>query len=96
MKRSELMRYAIELNIHKLLCPTRYWNANGFAGAIVAVLTLGSCSDDLIDWSAYIGGCDLTSRAEEAERWVAKHGNKVSREDAEYYFPDLPIELYRG
>lgn len=92
MKRSELNRYTIELDSCKLLCPTRYWNTCGFAGAVVAVLTFGS--DDLIDWSAYIGGCNL-QREEDAERWVAAHGAKILRADAEYYFPDLSIELYR-
>jgi len=95
MKRSELARYTIELSSYRSLCPTRYWNTNGFAGAVVATLTFRR-NDNLLDWAAYIGGCDLTQYEEDAERWVAEHGAKISRGDAEYYFPDLPISLYRG
>ena len=63
----------------------RYYNVNRYACAIVAVITSG------IDWAAYIGGCDSTLREEEAVKWVAKRGAKLSMEDAKHYFPDIKM-----
>jgi len=63
----------------------RYYNANGFAVAIVALITLN------IDWAAYIGGTDLTERQEDAIDWVSRKGCKLSGKDARYYFPDIEL-----
>lgn len=63
----------------------RYYNANGFAVAVVAVITEG------IDWSVYIGGTDLVEREADAVKWVAEMGAKLSRADAKYYFPDIML-----
>lgn len=72
---------------------TRYGNANGFAWAFVAVLQFHKSY--LVDWAAYLGGCDLTQHETDAVCWIARHGNKVSAEDAHHFFPTLPIDLYR-
>lgn len=63
----------------------RYWNANGFACAVVA--SIGQEGK----WSAYIGGADPQSE-EEALDFVARHGVKLEEEDARHFFPaiDLP------
>lgn len=63
----------------------RYYNSNGFAVAIVAVITEG------VDWAAYIGGTDLIQRERDAVEWVAEKGDKLSSEDARYYFPDIDL-----
>lgn len=58
----------------------RYYNANGCAVAIVAVVTEG------IDWAVYIGATQPDVPQEETVEWVAKHGCKLSIEDARHYF----------
>ena len=67
----------------------RYWNANDYAVAIVAVIT------EEIDWAAYIGGADSRVPVSEAIAFVADYGSKLARQDAEYFFPgiDLPYRL---
>ena len=62
-----------------------YWNANGFAVAVVA--SIGQVDD----WCAYIGGADPKSE-EEGLRFVASHGAKLSEEDARHFFPDLELQ----
>lgn len=59
-----------------------YWNANGFAVAIVALVNPG------IDWSAYIGGTPGSEgwTEEDTIRWVARHGCKLLRETALHFF----------
>ena len=71
----------------------RYYHSNGFAVAVVASVSYGK--EKLLDWAAYIGGTDRTWREQDAVDWVAKRGDKLSREDARYYFPSLPINKYR-
>ena len=63
----------------------RYYNANWQAMAIVAVVTEG------VDWAAYANGVDYSLTEPEAVRWVAEHGEKLSRDDARYYFPDIEL-----
>jgi len=58
----------------------RYYNANGSAVAIIAVVTEG------IDWAAYIGGTQPDIPMEETQKWVAKYGCKLSEADARHYF----------
>jgi len=58
----------------------RYYNANGFAVAIVAVITEG------IDWCAYIGATDSSKSEEETVEFVSKFGCKLAEEDARRYF----------
>jgi len=80
-----------------------YWNANGFAVAIVAVVNEGG-----VDWAAYIGATpdfgparvegsvgvfDQESRwghwsKEDTIRWVARHGCKLPKETALHFFAD--------
>lgn len=67
----------------------RYYNANHFAVAIVAVITEG------IDWAAYIGGDDGTQRERETIAYVRDNGCKISEEDARHYFPDIELPYRR-
>jgi len=63
----------------------RYYNANYYATAIVAVVTEG------IDWAAYIGGADYRLPGKEALQYVADNGDKLSEKDARYFFPDIDL-----
>ena len=95
MKKSEVPMYLLDAGHSRYLGWTRYGNSSGYAWAIVAVLQFDS-DGDLFDWAVYMGGCDQIARDIDAVTWVAEHGNKMSREDAVYFFPSLPIEMYRG
>ena len=66
----------------------RYWNANGYATAVVASITPG------VDWAAYIGGCPPQSK-EEGLAVVAGQGCKLSEDDARHFFPDLDMPYRR-
>ena len=72
----------------------RYFNANGFACGIVAVITR---DDDghVITWAAYMGGTDLVQREKDAIDWIAENGCKISLEDAAHYYSWLPANKYR-
>jgi hypothetical protein len=77
---------------------TRYHNSNGFVSAIVAVI-FALEDGRIVDWSAYMGGSHYY-REEEKESGI-KHiaeytGGKISVEDAAYFFPNLPLGLWRG
>jgi hypothetical protein len=63
----------------------RYYNANYQACAIVAVVKEG------IDWAAYIGGADYRLPEKEALKHVADKGDKLSEQDARYFFPDIDL-----
>lgn len=63
----------------------RYWNTNGVAIAIVAVIT------EEVDWAAYIGATKETMYEEEAVEWATKWGAKLSRSDALHYFPNIEL-----
>uniref|UniRef100_A0A7C3WXN8 Uncharacterized protein n=1 Tax=Dictyoglomus turgidum TaxID=513050 RepID=A0A7C3WXN8_9BACT len=61
----------------------RFYNTNGVA--IVAVITEG------VDWSAYIGALPDCQREEDAVEHVTKHGCKLNKEDAKYYFKGIEL-----
>jgi len=63
----------------------RYFNANYYACAVVAVITHG------VDWAVYMGGCDYKLPWKEANEFVAEYGCKLSAEDARYFFPDIKL-----
>ncbi len=65
-----------------------YWNANGIGIAIVAK------EGEVADWAAYIGG-DNGWSTEDCVEWTIRHGCKLSRLQANRWFPALPIERYR-
>ena len=65
-----------------------YWNANGYATAIVAV------EGHAHDWAAYIGAQPDPSSREETLAWVAQFGCKLSRELANAVFPNVDL-VYR-
>ena len=65
----------------------RYYNANGFAVAIVAVVTEG------IDWAAYIGGTHDDRSADETVIWITRYGCKLSEGDARHYFNSEEFSL---
>lgn len=77
-----------------LVC-ARYRNSGGFALAVVASVHF-SPDGQLGDWAAYWGGTDKTQREEDAVRWAAEHGCKLSRDDAKHFFPGFPMSYYRG
>ena len=63
----------------------RYWNSNGKAAAIVAVISEG------IDWAAYAGGVDSNLSRSEASYFVAQNGEKLTDQDAWYFFPEIEL-----
>jgi len=63
----------------------RYYNANGFAVAIVAVINEGC------DWAAYIGATDGDVPMEQTVEFVARHGCKVEQALAEAVFGRLVL-----
>jgi hypothetical protein len=63
----------------------RYYNANYYATAIVAVVTEG------IDWAAYIGSANYMLPENSALQVVADEGDKLSEKDARYFFPDIDL-----
>ncbi|KKM82293.1 hypothetical protein LCGC14_1320990 [marine sediment metagenome] len=65
-----------------------YWNANG-KGICIAAVEGGAA-----DWAAYIGADD-GMRTEDCVEWTKRHGCKLSRKQANRWFPELPIEAYR-
>jgi hypothetical protein len=93
-RHSGFRMYPVSGEPDRFLACARYGNANGFAFAVVASVMFHE-NGDLLDWAAYWGGCDLTQRKEDAVRWVHHHGNKLSLDDAQHYFPDIPIVYYR-
>ncbi len=92
--RDELFRYHYALDNNRVVVPARYTNANGFALAVIATITFDD-DGEMIDWAAYWGGCDQTKREHDCYEWVRKNGNKMSLEDACYFFYELPGCLYR-
>lgn len=67
----------------------RYFNAQGWAVAIVASVTHG------LDWAAYIGATFGPLSEEETVQDVVKFGCKLPEEDARYFFPELKDMAYR-
>ena len=64
-----------------------YWNANGVAVAIIAVVTPG------IDWAAYIGGTGDDYLKEETLRWVARCGCKLPEATARHFFDNRLADM---
>ncbi len=79
---------------HQTQQPARYYNANGYAMAVVAVVNHDN--EELFDWAAYMNGCSANISEREAWEWVAEYGCKLSRADASHFFPTLDIDHYRG
>lgn len=65
----------------------RYWNSNGYATAIVAVVNL-----EVGDWAAYIGGGPVEHETDCVES-VARHGTKIDRELAAHIFPNIASDF---
>ena len=80
MSRERGTKYSIE---------GRYFNAQGWAVAIVASVTQG------VDWAAYIGATFGPLSEEETMQNVVKHECKMQEKDARYYFPELKNAAYR-
>jgi len=74
----------------------RYTNCQGYN--IVIVASVYTCEKDgvteVIDWAAYIGA-DTSSKEIYAIEYTLKYGNKLSKADAEYFFPFLVKYAYR-
>jgi len=67
----------------------RYFNAQGWAVAIIASVT------HAVDWAAYIGATFGSLSEEDTAEYVAKHGCKLAEHDARYFFPELKYLQYR-
>jgi len=64
----------------------RFWNCQGKHIAVVACITKG------IDWAAYIGTDAPSSYTEGwTLEYTARHGCKLSQEDAKYFFPAIKL-----
>lgn len=79
-----------------------YWNANGFAIAIVASISMwpnNNSHDDHkpFDWACYIGATEGTRTLEnETVEFVHKHGCKLSYDEACAFFPHFAKITYRS
>ena len=62
-----------------------YYNANGFAVAIVASITRE------IDWAAYIGASPGDVKEAETVQAVLKFGCKLSEKDAKHFFSEIEL-----
>jgi hypothetical protein len=71
----------------------RFENLGKHAIAIVAAVTY--FDGVLFDWAAYIG-VGTPEDVYECYAEVAAHGNKLSRNDAVYYFPHLDAGRWRA
>jgi len=67
----------------------RYFNAQGWAVAIVASVIHG------IDWGVYIGATFGSLTEQETIDYVVKWDCKMREEDARYFFPELKETPYR-
>lgn len=63
----------------------RYYNANGFAVAIIASVT------HEIDWATYIGATPGDVREAETVQATLKFGCKLSEKDARHFFPEMKL-----
>ena len=84
------------------LIRSRYWNANGFAVAIVAVVTLRPTTNNHteplpIDWACYIGATEggFTLEADTVI-FAYRNGCKLSRDEALAFFPQFAKVPYRA
>lgn len=62
----------------------RYWNASGYATAVVASVGQEGA------WSAYIGG-GPPEREEDCLEFVVSYGAKLSEADARHFFPEIDL-----
>lgn len=81
----QLPYYKFEENNWKLKLEGRYWNPGSQNICIVASITNG------IDWAAYIGACPNAHSEDEALKYVADWGAKLSKQDAEHFFPEIKL-----
>jgi len=78
-----------------------YWNSNGFAVAVVGVVTMtppkeGEGPDEPFDWAAYIGATEGSTTLEnETVDFVDNRGCKLSRTLACAFFPPFAEIPYR-
>jgi len=63
----------------------RYWNPGNANICVIASVTKG------IDWAAYIGANPNAYKEQEALQWALEWGAKLSRQDAEYFFPEIKL-----
>jgi len=63
----------------------RYFNTNYHAMIIIAAINHG------LDWAVYATGVAPALPEEEAAQWCSKYGAKMSRMDAEHFFPDVKL-----
>ena len=79
----------------QIMSKRRYWNANSYQVAIVAVENHWDGIEDSIngDWAAYIGGTHDKQHEEETVEFVARYGCKLSEQEARFFFPQIPKEF---
>ncbi len=83
---TELPYYKFLEDEHELQLESRFWNCRGKQIAIVACITKH------VDWAAYIGTDAPDSHTEDDTlKYVAKYGCKLSKEDAQYFFPEIKL-----
>lgn len=63
----------------------RYYNANGFAVAIIASIT------HEIDWAVYIGATLGDAKEAVTVQATLKFGCKLFEKDAKHYFPEIEL-----
>jgi len=80
---------------------SHYWNSNGYAVAVVAVVTSqisldGHAREIPFDWACYIGATEsrITSK-DDTIRSVALNGSKLSQAHAVALFPQFAEVRYR-
>lgn len=71
----------------------RYWDTEETAITIIAVVMYAK--GRLFDWAAYIGGTPPYCTREKTIEFVSKWGEKLLKEDAQHFFPQLPPDVYR-
>ena len=80
------LNYCYEADQYKAELEGRFWNNGGNHIAVVAVVTTG------IDWAAYIGTDAPNSLSKlDTLKYVSERGNKLSEEDARYFFPEVSL-----
>lgn len=85
----QLPYYCFKETENKKYLEGRFWNQDGKQLAIVAIVTQFG---DTGDWAAYIGTDAPTSyREEDTLMIVTEQGCKLSRQDAEHFFPDIKL-----
>ena len=84
--KTKLPYYAFHEDEYKLQLESRFWNCQDKHIAIVARITKD------VDWAAYIGTDAPDSYDEDSTLdYVAKHGCKLSKEDAQHFFPKVKL-----